>query len=40
MIHEGGGLEALRMREKEELVLTVWACSCDMSFVEEEDVQE
>ena len=38
--HEGGGLEALRMREKEELVLTRLGLQRDMSFVEEEDVQE
>ena len=38
--HEGGGLEALRMREKEELVLTRLGLQRDMSFVEEEEVQE
>lgn len=38
--HEGSNLEALRMREKEELVLTKLGLQRDMSFVGEEDVQE
>ena len=38
--HEGENLEALRMREKEELVLTKLGLQRDMSFVGEEDVQE
>ena len=38
--HEGSNLEALRMREKEELVLTKLGLQRDMSFVCEEDVQE
>ena len=33
-------IEPLRMREKEELVLTRLGLQRDMSFVEEEDVQE
>ena len=36
--HEGDHLEALRMREKEELVLTKLGLQRDMSFVPEEDV--
>ena len=38
--HEGSNLEALRMREKEELVLTKLGLQRDMSFVGEEDVLE
>ena len=37
--HEGDNLEALRMREKEELILTKLGLQRDMSFVGEEDAE-
>ena len=37
--HEGDKLEALRMREKEELTLTKLGLQRDMSFVAEEDAE-
>lgn len=38
--HEGDKIEALRMREKEETVLTKLGLQRDMSFVGEEDVKD